>query len=482
MKPKILQTALALLIPIIVALSGVSAAGDGPKAGEIDPKTGKKIKYWVAPMDPQFIRDEPGKSPMGMDLVPVYEEEGAEKEPSSTIRIDPVTVQNMGVRLGSVERRPIGKSIRAFGNITYDETRLYTVNTKFDGWIETLHVDFVGAEVVKGQPLFGIYSPELLAAQQEYLLAFRQYRNGSNGSKTSRENAKRLLDAARTRLLYWDLSQELVKMLEDTGEIQKTLSVRSPAGGVVIKKDAYAGHFVKAGMHQYEIADLSTVWVDVDVYEYELPWVREGMSAEMELAYLPGQRFTGRVLFVYPYLNERTRTGKLRLAFDNPDGLLKPGMWANVYLKSLLDGDRLVIPQEAVIDSGMRKIVFVSLGKGRFAPREVVTGVEGDNYEVQVLDGLSEGERIVVSGQFLLDSESRLREAIQKMLATRQAPGERQAGDGSDLDMDDLAMQPGEDLDMRGMTMDSDEDLDMSGIGMDPVPGREQPESGGDGS
>jgi Cu(I)/Ag(I) efflux system membrane fusion protein/cobalt-zinc-cadmium efflux system membrane fusion protein len=445
---------LLLLLTSLVIVVGLTRAEEKLKAGMIDPKTGKKIKYWAAPMDPKYIRYEPGKSPMGMDLVPVYEEEGSEKEPTSTIRIDPVTVQNMGVRLGQVRRQKLTKSIRTFGNITYNETRLFTVNTKFDGWIEKLHVDFVGEKVSKGQPLFEIYSPELLAAQQEYLLAYKQFRRQSGKSKAAGESARRLLDSVRTRLLYWDLNAEQIQAIERSGKVNKTLTIYSPAEGVVIKKNAFQGHFVKKGMHQYEIADLSTVWVDVDVYEYELPWVRKGMAAEMELAYVPGRRFTGKVLFVYPYLDARTRTIKLRLAFENPEGELKPGMWANVYLKSTLDGGQLVIPQEAVIDSGVRKVVFVSMGKGRFVPRDVTTGIEGDNYEVQVLKGLKEGEKIVISGQFMLDSESRLREAIQKMMAARQGPDNTTSSD--------------DDLSMEGMTMDSEEDeLDMNGLTMD---------------
>ncbi len=473
----IITGTLLLLLTSLVLAVGPTRAEEKLKAGMIDPKTGKKIKYWAAPMDPKYIRNEPGKSPMGMDLVPVYEEEGSEKEPTSTIRIDPVTVQNMGVRLGVVRRQKLTKSIRTFGNITYNETKLFTVNTKFDGWIEKLHVDFVGEKVSKGQPLFEIYSPELLAAQQEYLLAYKQFRRQSGKSNAARESARRLLDSVRTRLLYWDLSAEQIKTIERRGKVNKTLTIYSPAEGVVIKKNAFQGHFVKKGMHQYEIADLSTVWVDVDVYEYELPWVRKGMAAEMELAYVPGRRFTGKVLFVYPYLDAKTRTIKLRLVFENPEGELKPGMWANVYLKSTLNGGQLVIPQEAVIDSGVRKVVFVAMGKGRFVPRDVTTGIEGDNYEVQVLKGLAEGEKIVISGQFMLDSESRLREAIQKMMSARQGSGEPTPPEEDELSMEGMTMDSKEDeLDMSGLTMDvSADDSDMSDKAMKSQPAKSTP-------
>ncbi len=404
-----------------ITSSEALAAADELKAGMVDPKTGKKIKYWTSPMNPAYISQKPGKSPMGMDLVPVYEEEGGAKEPTSTIRIDPVTMQNMGVRLGRVKRKTLVKKIRTVGNITYDETRIFAVNTKFDGWIERLYVDFVGETVKKGQPLFDIYSPELVTAQEEYLLSLDQYRRLKTSSYARiREGARRLLEASRTRLRYWDLTDRQIDRIATSGKVRKTLTVYSPATGVVTKKTAFKGHFVKAGEHQYEIVDLSRVWVDVDVYEYELPWVRKGMGAEMDLAYIPGRRFKGKVLYIYPYLDPKTRTAKLRLAFANPDYLLKPGMYANVYLKSVVAKAGLVIPQEAVIDSGERQVVFVALGQGKFQPRDIKLGLEVSDQEYQVLSGLKEGDEIVLSAQFMLDSESRLREAIQKMLELRK--------------------------------------------------------------
>jgi Cu(I)/Ag(I) efflux system membrane fusion protein/cobalt-zinc-cadmium efflux system membrane fusion protein len=397
------------------------AAANELKAGMVDPKTGKKIKYWTSPMDPTYISEKPGKDPMGMDLAPVYEEEGGAKEPTSTIRIDPVTMQNMGVRLGRVKRKTLVKKIRTVGNITYDETRIFSVNTKFDGWIEKLYVNFVGETVKKGQPLFDIYSPELVTAQEEYLLSLGQYRRLKTSAYARiREGARRLLEASRTRLHYWDLTDRQIERIATSGKVRKTLTVYSPAAGVVTKKTAFKGHFVKAGEHQYEIVDLSRVWVDVDVYEYELPWVRKGMTGEMDLAYIPGKRFKGKVLFIYPYLDPKTRTAKLRLAFANPDYRLKPGMYANVYLESVVATAGLVIPQEAVIDSGERQVVFVALGQGKFQPRNIKLGLEVSDQEYQVLSGLKEGDEIVLSAQFMLDSESRLREAIQKMLELRK--------------------------------------------------------------
>jgi Cu(I)/Ag(I) efflux system membrane fusion protein/cobalt-zinc-cadmium efflux system membrane fusion protein len=397
------------------------AAKNDLKAGMVDPKTGKKIKYWTSPMDPTYISPKPGKSPMGMDLVPVYEEEGGQKEAASTIRIDPVTMQNMGVRLGRVQRKTLVKEIRTVGNITFDETKIFTVNTKFSGWIEKLYVNFVGEDVKKGQPLFDIYSPALVSAQEEYLLALNQYRKlGSSSYARIRDGARRLLAASRTRLRYWDLTERQIARIGQSGRVQKVITIYSPAAGIVTKKEAFIGHYVKEGEHQYEIVDLSSVWVDVDVYEYELPWVKKGMAAEMDLSYIPGKRFKGKVLFIYPYLDVKTRTAKLRLAFANPGYQLKPGMYANIYLKSVIAQKGLVIPQEAVIDSGVRQVVFVALGKGKFQPRDVRIGLEVGENSYQVLDGLKQGDEIVLSAQFLLDSESRLREAIQKMLEVRK--------------------------------------------------------------
>lgn len=441
------------------------AAEKDLKAGMIDPKTGKKIKYWAAPMDPTYIRNEPGKSPMGMDLVPVYEEEGGEKEPTSTIRIDPGTMQNMGVRFVRVVPKPLVRTFRTYGSITFDERKIFTVNTKFSGWIEKLHIDFVGEKVTKGQPLFEIYSPELVSAQEEFLLAVQQCGGLCESPYPSiRDGAKRLIEAARTRLRYWDLTEDQIRQIEETGTARKTLTVYAPASGVVTEKNAFDGHYVKAGDHQFVIADLSSVWADVEVYEYELPWVRLGMKARMELSYLPGETYNGTVLFIYPYLNAKTRTASMRLEFKNPGFKLKPGMYANIYLESKLSDESLVIPQEAVIDSGVRKLVFVHLGKGKFQPREIKVGVEADDHEFQILEGLQAGEEIVLSAQFMLDSESRLREAIQKMLEARQAGPVSETGPEGKKGAEDA-------LDMSGMTMEeAKDDLDMKEMTMEEAP------------
>ena len=400
-----------------------TAAEKGLKSGMIDPKTGKKIKYWVAPMDPTYVRKEPGKSPMGMDLVPVYEEVGEDKEPESVIRIDPVTMQNMGVRLGRVKRKPLVKTVRAYGNITYDERRVKVVSAWVGGRIDKLYVDFTGVGVRKGAPLAEIYSPELVSTQQELILALEtRARVWSLGNQEALRAATNLVEATKQRMLLWGITEEQIHEIELTRKVKTHMTIHAPIGGTVIDKQALEGQYVKEGERLYTIADLSRVWVLADVYEYELPWVRQGMPAEMGLSYIPGKRFKGTVLYVYPYLEEKTRTAKLRLEFKNPGYQLKPGMYADIYLKPRIAADSLVIPQEAVIDSGVRKVVFISLGKGKFQAREVEIGIEGNENEFQVLKGLKEGEEIVVSAQFMLDSESRLREAIQKMLQAAQRP------------------------------------------------------------
>jgi Cu(I)/Ag(I) efflux system membrane fusion protein/cobalt-zinc-cadmium efflux system membrane fusion protein len=412
-------------------------------------------------MDPTYIRDEPGKSPMGMDLVPVYEEEGESTMPASTIRIDPVTIQNMGVRLVKVQRKPMDKKIRTFGTITYDETKIHVVNTKFNGWIEKLYVNFEGIFVRKGEKLFDIYSPELVTAQEEYLIALKQYNTLSASTYAPvRESAQRLREASLTRLRYWDLTDKQIEELERNGKSHKLLAIYSPADGVVTKKKALEGQRVKAGEDLYEIVNLNRVWVDVDIYEYELPWVKPGMAAEMELAYVPGKRFQGKVSYIYPYLNPQTRTATLRLDFPNPGYLLKPNMHANIYLSAhIVDQKDLVIPQESIIDSGVRKIAFVALGNGKFEPRELELGLEVNDNEFQVLKGLHEGEDVVVSAQFMLDSESRLREAIQKMLEAKNlssevsVPGKPGIAD-DDFDMSDITMESMNDtLDMTNTSM-----------------------------
>lgn len=396
--------------------SGVTA-GKGGK-GESS-KAKRKIKYWQGPMDPTYISDKPGKSPMGMKLIPVYEDE-AENEAEGVIKINPITVQDMGVRTRKVTKRPFFATIRTVGYITYDEELVKDVNTKISGWVEKLYVDTTGEEVRKGQKLLSIYSPALVSTQEEYLQALRFKEKTSDSTFVNVVNgADTLLESTRKRLLLMDIDPAQVKVLEERGEVQKSMLLHSPATGTVIKKPVFEGMRVNPGMKLYTIANLSRVWVKVSFYEYELPFLKVGQEAEMSLPYEPGVTYKGRITFIYPYLSKKTRTVQARMEFENPGLKLKPDMYANIVLKSKVSSDAILVPSEAVIRTGVRNIVITSLGGGKFLPKEVKLGAEAEGF-VQVLSGLKEGDIAVVSGQFLIDSESNLREAINKMLAIKK--------------------------------------------------------------
>ena len=413
-----------------------------------------RIVYWHAPMDPTEIYDAPGKSRMGMALVPVYEDE-AGSQAGGAVLIDPATVQNMGVRSAPVTRKDFARAIRTVGKVEYNEETLFIVNTKISGWIEHLHVAFVGKAVQKDEPLLEIYSPELVTTQQEYLLAMEHVRKVANSQFPSiREDAERLLTSTRQRLEYWDIPSAEIERLERTGEIRRTILLRAPATGIVVQKTAVEGAYIRSGVELYQIADLSNVWVHASIYDNEVPWISEGQSATMELSYLPGKTYRGRVSYVYPYLREKARDVHVRLVFANPDLNLKPGMFVNVQLSAKTIPGALVIPTEAIIRSGERAVVFVVRDRGRFEPREIRIGEEGGPGEgVRVLSGLLDGERVVTSAQFMLDSESRLQEAIQKMLqgAERQAEPAESATPSAEAGADDAAELHDDDAPPTGM-------------------------------
>ena len=273
----------------------------------------------------------------------------------------------------------------------------------------------------KGQPLFEIYSPELVATQEEYLLAYKnQQRLTKSEFKEVSMGAQSLLKATRQRLKFWDISDNEIEALERMGEVQRTLTIYSPAEGVIIHKNVIEGSYTKAGMDLFRMADLSTVWVYAHIFEYELPWIKAGQKVQMNLPYIPGRQFEGRVDYIYPYLDAKTRDVKIRVVFDNPAMELKPQMYVNITIASKSGDNVLVIPSEAIIRSGKRNLVFIDLGNGKFRPQNVIIGPEGDDGLIRIIAGLEEGQRIVTSAQFLLDSESRLREAIQKMLEAKK--------------------------------------------------------------
>ena len=333
---------------------------------------------------------------------------------SGAINVSSEKQQLVGIRTAVVEIRPLIKKIRTVGIVTYDETKVAQVFTKVDGWIERLFVNFTGKLVEKGQPLFTLYSPDLVATQDEYLLALQSKESLASSSFTEiRAGADSLLEASRRRLSLWDISDEQIAELGMTRQPKKTLTFYSPISGFVLKKEAVQGMRVMPEKELYTITDLSTVWVNADIYEYELAEISIGQRATMRLSYYPGQTFTGKVSWIAPVVDEKTRTTKVRLEFSNPGFKLKPEMYANVEID--VDGGRkLAIPDEAVLDSGLRRVVFVDKGEGRYAPTEIKVGARFDRY-YEVLSGLGAGDRIIASASFLLDSESRLSEAMGAM-------------------------------------------------------------------
>jgi Cu(I)/Ag(I) efflux system membrane fusion protein/cobalt-zinc-cadmium efflux system membrane fusion protein len=390
--------------------TSVPGASHETSAGAKKKENGKrKIKHWRAPMDANYIRDKPGKSPMGMDLVPVYEDnDGGDSE--DTVTIDPVMVQNMGVRVAHVKEGSLSHRVRTIGEVVVAEDLVSVVNLKYSGWIERLYVDQTWVKVRKGQALFSVYSPELVLAQEEYLLAL-----STSGGKDSP-----LARSTRARLAFWDLGDRTLKRIEQLGKATRTLTITAPRSGYVLQKNVVVGAKVNAGQDLFRIGKLDAIWVHAQIYEWDAPWIRVGQEANMELSFEQGRQYSGKVSYIYPTLNKESRTLTIRLEFVNPQLQLKPGMFTTVWIETQQRSGVLTIPTEAIIHSGERNIVFVAQDElGKYEPRQVVTGLSGDGHVTEVKSGLQAGETIVVSGQFLLDSESQLQEALQKLVASR---------------------------------------------------------------
>ncbi len=422
----------------LTPIKGAAQEEGQTQAGESGKE--RKILYWRAPMDPTEIYDKPGKSKMGMDLVPVYE--GEEAGGAGSITIDGALQQNMNLRTVAVERRDISRVIRAYGKVTYAEDREFAVNTKISGWIEKLYVNTTGQKVQKDQPLLEIYSPELVSTQEEYLLALKNYEKLSSSPYESvRKSAEKMLTLARDRLNYWDISEEEIDKIEATGQSRRTILMKSQINGIVTHKAVVEGDKVGPGMDLFHIADLNKIWVEASIYESELPFVKVGQKADLEVDHRMGKKLEGNVDFIYPYLDQKARANNVRFVFDNPKLSLKPDMYVTVGIYSHVASDSLAIPLEAIIHSGKRRIVFVTKGDGKFEPREIKIGAESEDGYVQVISGLFDNEEVVISGQFLLDSESRTREAIAKMRAAqaqkaRVTSEEREAGAAESHEMD----------------------------------------------
>lgn len=395
--------------------------GDSRAAGE---KAERKIAFYRNPMDPTIHSDHPAQDSMGMDFIPVYTDEveapASAVEGRAAVVIPADRRQLLGVRSEPLTRAPLSRAIRTVGRIVPDERLLHHVHTKYDGFIEHVYVDFIGKYVKKGEPLLSIYSPDLYATQQEYLLARKAVRElaGNEGDAAVRSAA--LVDAVRQRLLLWDIRPEEIATLEKEGVARRDVDLYSDESGYVLAKVALHGMRVTPADSLFDIADLSRVWVMADVYEADLSSVRLGMSATIETASAPGQKLRGRVTFISPTVEAATRTTKVRIEIENPGGRLKPDMFADVTLDVDL-GSALVVPESAIIDAGARKLAFVDMGEGRYEPREVTLGARADAGFV-VLSGLTAGEKVVVAANFLIDSESSLRAAVQSMKSATPTP------------------------------------------------------------
>jgi Cu(I)/Ag(I) efflux system membrane fusion protein len=395
----------------ICGMALVKVGGAGSEAGGE-----RKIAFYRSPMDAKQTSPVPRKDEMGMDYLPVYEDEasGAASpvEGLATVQIDPQRQQLIGLRTAEVTRGPVGASWKTVGKVAVDETQVHHVNIKVGGFVDTVYVDYVGKPVKRGEKLFSIYSPDLLSVQQEYLLALRT-RKALAGGGIATGAGDDLVESARERLRLWDIPESEVKRLEETGKPTKNLIMYSPMTGVVTKKDIVMGHRLNEGDMPYEITDLSSVWVLADAYETDLSRIQIGMPASLSLQAFPNRTFTGKVIFIDPILDAKTRTAKVRLEFPNPKGELKPEMFGEVTLQTE-KREGLSIPADAIIDSGSKKVVFVAIGEGKLQPREVQVGpVNGD--AVEVLSGLEAGEKVVTRANFLIDSESRLRASLANM-------------------------------------------------------------------
>jgi Cu(I)/Ag(I) efflux system membrane fusion protein len=398
------------------AAHGHSPRSSPARAEPATPAAERKILYWQDPMHPEHRSDKPGVAPdCGMPLVPVYADEvrGGEM-PQGAVRLTPRKQQVAGVRTALVERRRLVRVVRTVGRVEADETRVRHIHTKIAGWVEKAWVNFTGQLVEEGQPLVSIYSPELVSTQEEYLLALKGLRDlGESPVEEIASGARSLLESTRMRLRYWDVGPEQIRALEERGEPTKTLTLHSPIRGFVTLRDVYEGKYVVPEAELYTVADFSRIWIYADLYEYEMPFVRVGQETTIRLSHLPGETFRGQVSYVYPYLDEKTRTNKVRLEFPNPDYRLKPGMYADAEIEIDL-GERVAVPEDAVMDSGTEQLVFLALADGYFAPRRVQIGARAEGW-IEIRAGVEPGQRVVTSANFLVDSESRLGSAAAAM-------------------------------------------------------------------
>lgn len=388
-----------------------AAAGSASVAAK-PAQQARKILYYRNPMGLPDTSPTPKKDPMGMDYIPVYADE-QDREPAAAnqVRISPEKIQKLGVRTEAASLRDLDRLIRAAGRVEADERRTYAISPKFEGYIERLHVNASGQAVGKGQPLFEVYSPELVSAQREYAIAVQGIERLKDAEDSSQDGMRQLAESSLARLRNWDISEEQIKALARSGQARRTLTLRSPVNGIVTGKTAVQGMRFMPGETLYQITDLASVWVIADVFEQDIAWVKPGARARIKINAYPDQRFEGRISYVYPTLNAATRTIPVRIELPNPGRLLKPGMFAQIELPVAGAGAVLTVPNSAIIDSGTRQIALVEVQEGRFEPRELRLGARGDE-RVEVLAGVREGERVVVAANFLIDAESNLQAAL----------------------------------------------------------------------
>jgi len=454
-KSALMTTSLVLVAGLSVGIvAGYWLANSKQVTEKTPSSTDKKILFYRNPMNPSVTSDVPAKDAMGMDYVPVYaDNDKTENSPAGTVKIDGITSQNINVRTAKAVQGTLSHTVRALGRVAYDEQRMVHLHPKTEGWIEKLNIDKTGQKVKKDTDLLSIYSPQLVASQQEYILALNNLKALENSPfKDIRQGAEDLLESSYERLKLLDVPAHQLHALKKSQKIKKSLHIHSPSDGIVMKIGAREGQFVTPATEIYMIADLRKVWVYVDIYEYELPWVKEGDRVEMQLAGIPGKTFKGHLAYIYPYAEAKTRTIKVRLVFDNPDLLLKPEMFAEVTIHADQQENVVIIPSEAVIRSGARNQVFIVRALGKFEPRLVTLGL-ASNGKVTVLKGIEAGEVVVTSAQFLIDSESKLREATAKMLHGIDA-NPVQINDSAVMNHEEMEfIQPVEKLDSQRMNI-----------------------------
>lgn len=413
---------IVILVCIIAVLSGMLISMYSKRMGTVhkdETAQSKKPVMYSCPMHPQIISDTPKDCPLcGMKLVPIDESGGAsshgDNHDRDAIRIDPAVVQNMGVTTTQVIRRMMGKSVRTSAILENNEKSVSIVTTKVMGYIEKLYVDFTGQYVKKGDPLLTLYSQELVATQEEYLQALAYSRSFTSASAAA-QGASDILVSARKRLKNWDLTDEQLTRLEQQGIPERFITVYSNSSGIVMEKMVFSGQKIEPGMPLYKIADLSRIWAIANVYQDDLPFVKIRQDAQLTISSMPSKVFSGKVTFIAPILDGVSRTAKVRIELSNTsDYSLKPQMFANITLLSKNTTESLVVPEQAVIHSGTRSLVIISLGDGYYKPQEITIGITVDGY-TQILDGLDEGTTIVTSSQFLIDSESNLRTAVRTL-------------------------------------------------------------------